>query len=145
MLSPSYCSLAVIVFVLVSSPLYGQQPPSTCQNMPYEHHNQVDYTLRVSSVVGVAKDVQGFEVKGACVGIFTENGQKLLAAKETSVDGRFEIEGLPNGRYRLVVTTRVLCAANAAIILKNKSRRGKSLVAVMKPSGIDACSWIELK
>ena len=145
MFSLSRGSLVAIVVVLVGSPLYAQQPSSTCQNMQYEHHNQIDYTLRVSSLVGVAKDVQGVEVRGACVGIFTESGQKLLATKETSADGHFEIKGIPNGRYTIVVTAIGWCAANAVIILKNKSRKGKSMVAVMKPTEVDTCSWIKLK
>ncbi len=112
--------------------------------MLYEDHNQVDYTVHVSSVSGIAKDIQGFEVRGTCAGIFTEDGKKLMAAQETNVDGHFEFNDLPNGRYRLVVSANGWCVANAVIILKNKSRRGKRLVAIMKPRGIDDCSSIQL-
>ena len=145
MLSLSRYSLLAILCLFIIGPLYGQRPHSTCQGMLYEHYNQVDYTLRVSSVSGIAKDIEGFEVRGACAGIFTENDKKLVAAKGTTLDGHFEIDGLPNGRYRLVVSGEGWCAANALIILKNKSRRGKGLVAVMRTRGIDDCSWIELR
>ena len=145
MLSLSRCRLVAILFLFVVDPSYGQQPHSACHNMLYDDHNQVDYTVRVNSVAGVAKDTQGSEVRGACAGIFTENDKTLMVAQETNVDGHFEIDGLPNGRYRLVVSANPLCAANAVIILKNKARRGKKLIAVMKPRGIDDCSSIQLR
>jgi protein-disulfide isomerase len=137
--------LAPLFSLFAAYPLHGQEHRPSCQGMQYEHRNQIDYTLRIAVVAGVAKDVQGSEIRGACVGIFAGKGDKLIAATETTEDGHFEIEGAPNGTYRLVVTAEGLCPANAIVILKNKSRKKKRLAAVMKPSGIDDCSWLELR
>src|SRR4029077_14474219 len=120
MLSLSRGPLLLIFLLLIAGPFYGKQARTVCQNMLYEHYNQVDYTIRVGSVSGVVKDIQGFEIRGACVGIFTVNDNKLVVLKGTDADGHFDIDGLPSGRYRLVVSANGLCAANAVIILKNK-------------------------
>jgi hypothetical protein len=74
-----------------SYPLFAQELHSSCQNMRYEHHNQIDPPpRRVGFISGVVKDSQGFEVRGACVGIFTEAEQLLVA-----------IEGLPSAACSL--------------------------------------------
>jgi hypothetical protein len=110
--------------------------------MRYEHHNQIDPPpRRVDFVSGIVKDIQGFEVRGACVGIFSEAEQKLLVATEANENGKFAISGLQPGKYRMVVMAVAFCAANASIAVKGKSKKSK-LTVTMRPSGTDACSWI---
>jgi hypothetical protein len=124
----------------------AQQAHSDCGTMEYEHRNQSDYgPLRVTSVRGTVKVLDGLPAYRACVGVFTESNQKLLTATKADDEGGFQITGLPNGTYRLVVTAEGLCAANVVIVLKNKPRRKKKLAVVMKPSDIDVCSYIELE
>jgi hypothetical protein len=131
----------LLVF-FASCPLFAQEPHSSCQNMRYEHHNQIDPPpRRVDFVSGIVKDIQGFEVRGACVGIFSEAEQKLLVATEANENGKFAISGLQPGKYRMVVTAVAFCAANASITVKGKSKKSK-LTVTMRPSGTDACSWI---
>jgi hypothetical protein len=132
----------LLVLFFASCPLFAQEPHSSCQNMRYEHHNQIDPPPRhVGLVSGIVKDFQGFEVRGACVGIFSEAEQKLLISAEADDKGRFVISGLQPGRYRMVVSAEGLCAANGRIIVKGKSKKNK-LTVIMRPSGIDVCSWI---
>jgi hypothetical protein len=110
-----------------------------------EHYNQVDCTLRVPSAQGEVKRLDGFSVSQGCVGVFTESGEKLLQTFHLHSEGRFEIGGLMNGKYRLVITAPSFCAANAKIVLKNKHGGKKQLSATMKPRGIDDCSYVEVK
>jgi hypothetical protein len=140
----AYSLIATIGF-LCSAPLHGQTALH-CGDMQYAHHNPIDYSpLHVRKIRGIVKDIQGFEMPGACVGIFAESSEKLLAFQQTSAGGQFEIDtDLPNGRYRLVVSAPGFCAANVKIVLKKKSRP-KQLGAKMRPRGIDVCSSIELK
>jgi hypothetical protein len=113
--------------------------------MPYENHNQIDYgPLRIGSLEGTVKDIQGVEIRGACIGVFTETDRRLLVTTQSDDTGHFNIAGLPNGDYRLVISADGLCAANVRIVFKNGSRRKQRLVTKMRPTGIDACSWIEL-
>ena len=124
----------------------AQQAHSDCGAMTYEHHNQIDYgPLHVTSVRGTVKVFDGYPARRACVGVFAESDQKLLATAVADDEGNFQIVSLPNGTYSLVVTADGLCAANVAIVLKNKSRGKKKLAAVMKPSAVDVCSYVELK
>ena len=132
----------LLVF-FASHPLFAQEPNSSCQNMRYEYHNQIDPPPRhVGTVEGLVKDVNGSDVRKACVGVFTDAEHKLLAATEADDHGRFAVAGLGDGTYRLVISADDLCTANVRIILKNGSRRKKQLIAKMWPRGIDACSWI---
>ena len=131
----------LLVF-FASCPLFAQAPHPSCQNMRYEHHNQIDPPPRhVGSVSGIVKDFQGFEVRGACIGIFSDAEQKLLVSTEADDKGGFAISRLQPGAYRMVVAAEGFCAANARIIVKGKSKEHK-LTVIMRPSGIDVCSWI---
>jgi hypothetical protein len=94
--------------------------------MAYEHHNQIDCgPLHVTSVRGTVKVFDGYPTRRACVGVLAESDQKLLATADEDDEGNFQLVGA-NGTYRLVVTADGLCAANVAIVLKNKSRGKKN-------------------
>lgn len=139
-------SMVVSLAVLGCASIRAQQPRPNCGAMPYEHHNQIDYgPLRVTSVRGTVKSVDGYAVFQACVGIFAYIGEKLMAAVAANEQGDFLMPNLPNGTYRLVITSEGFCAANVVVVLKNKHRGKKKLVAVMKPSAVDVCSYIELE
>ena len=59
----------LLVF-FASHPLFAQEPNSSCQNMRYEYHNQIDPPPRhVGTVEGLVKDVNGSDVRKACVGV----------------------------------------------------------------------------
>ena len=114
------------------------------RSMTYEHQNQIDNVLHVRSLIGIAKGSDGFPVSSGCLGVFTESGDKLLASTSTDRDGNFRLDGLANGRYRLVIISLGFCPANATIVLKNRHGR-KHLAVTMKPSAVDVCSFIEWK
>jgi len=135
-----------IFCLLAQSVLCAQQNPSHCNEMQYEHHNMVDYgPLRISIARGVTKDFQGFVVPHACVGIFSETNQAVIATAQADTGGQFEIRNIPDGKYRLVVASEGLCTANVLVILKNQARGKKRLVVTMKPSSVDVCSYVEWK
>ena len=137
-------AVLVLIFLACRS-VHAQESHAGCRAMKYENYNQIDYTLRVSSVRGSARLPDGFPIWHGCVGIFSEVSEKLVQFSEIDSEGRFEITGLTNGKYRLVISLDGFCAANTILILKNKRASKKLLSATMKPRGIDDCSYIELK
>ena len=67
-----------------------------------------------SSVLeGIVKDPKGHPIEGADIRIETKNGGKLLTTVKTDVSGRYILEGLPAGSYR--ITLAVNGAVKASI------------------------------
>jgi hypothetical protein len=88
-----------LLVLLVAAQAQGRS--STCI-VQYEHHNQIDYgPLIVQEVKGTITDPQQVAVPKVCVGIFTENDHKLIATTESDADGKFSLQTVPPGRYRL--------------------------------------------
>ncbi len=57
-----------------------------------------------SSVLeGIVKDAKGHPIEGADIRIETKNGGKLLTTVKTDVSGRYILEGLPPGNYRVTL------------------------------------------
>jgi hypothetical protein len=138
--------LIAIIFILIGcDSIRAQQARSDCASMEYANHNQIDYLLRVTSIQGTVKVSDEAAAGGACIGVFAESDRKLLATVKANERGSFQIAGIENGTYRLVVTADGLCVANAKIVVTTQPRVRKKLIAVMKPRGIDVCSYIELK
>src|ERR1043165_8654369 len=116
--------LIISVFVgLLSHPATSQQRGSPCgTRAKYESKNQVDPPpLIVSAVKGKVISETGEPateigpVDTACIALFTENGHKLKAAVAADSEGRFELDGIPSGRYRLVVHSDLFCVANVPL------------------------------
>jgi hypothetical protein len=117
-----------------------------CNSLSYEDRNQTDYgPLLVAKVRGVAKDAEGVVIPKACIGIFSEVGHKLIATIQTRDSGQFELPGIPDGSYRLVVKYEGFSPANAKIQIAEHSQSKRSLTVQMRPVGIDARSFVELK
>jgi hypothetical protein len=105
--------------------------------------------LQVGNLWGELKDT--VTIGEALVGLFTEEGHRLVASTEADSEGRFKLRAVPAGRYRLVVRdpTCLLCVANVPLkVIHGRGgvnyRRG-ALVIHMRPGGIDDCSYGELK
>lgn len=129
---------------LFATPVFGQTGNQSCNDMEYEHRNQIDnkpYSIR--QVKGTASDPNGFGVPNICIGIFTVDDHKLVATTETDENGAFEIRNLPAGEYRLVGHS-VFCPANVRLLIQPKLRRNQELVLRLIPTGIDQCSYGEL-
>ena len=138
--------LSAVLSLLITLPLAGSNPQriESCAEMVYEHRNQVDYgPLQLGTVRGIAQDNQGEKIPKACVGVFTEADHKLVATRETDDKGRFALEKVPKGVYRLVIKYPGFCPANVRIQVSGK--RGKSATVHMRAAGIDTCSYIEAK
>jgi hypothetical protein len=57
-----------------------------------------------SSVLeGIVKDTKGHPIEGADIRIETKNGGRLLTTVKTDVNGRYILDGLPAGNYRITL------------------------------------------
>lgn len=108
----------------------------------YENHNQTDYgSLIVQEVKGTVLDPHQSPIRGACVGIFTENEHRLVATIESGEDGGFRLSKAPPGHYRLVVSARPLCVANVPLLVVKRHSKRQQIQVHMKPHGLDSCSY----
>ena len=142
----SYVKLILLVFaaVLLATPSFAQKADSSPCVAEYENHNQIDYgPLVVQDVKGTITDPQQVAVPKVCVGIFTEKGHKLIATTESDADGKFSLQSVPPGRYRLVVKADPLCAANVPLQVVKHQKKKHALLVHMKPRGLDSCSYGE--
>jgi hypothetical protein len=120
-------------------------------SIQYVDKNQIDYELELSQIRGHVIDWSSVPLPRACAALFTEEkDHKLIATTLTNEQGYFELRALKPGKYRLVVWDgqRALCPANVKIILqpRDKHTLGRRNISVhMEASGIDHCSWCELR
>jgi hypothetical protein len=143
----SYGKLTLLVFAaaLLVAPSFAQQKgdSSTCV-AEYENHNHIDYgPLVVQDVKGTITDPQHSAVPKVCVGIFTEKDHKLVGTTESDADGKFSLQSVPPGRYRLIVKADPLCAANVPLQVVKHQKKKQVLQVHMKPRGLDSCSYAE--
>ena len=66
-----------------------------------------------SALQGIVKDLNGHAIQGADIRIEATNTGRLLTTVKTNVNGRYSLEGLPAGNYR--VTLAVNGAVKASI------------------------------
>jgi hypothetical protein len=126
----------------------SQEAHSDCKNLAYENRNQIESgPLLVSRIQGNAQDAQSLPITQACAGIFTEPDHMLIAVTQSDETGHFELDGIPDGTYRLLVNPGYggFCPANAKLKLDHHAKTKKALNAQMRVAGTGACSWIELK
>jgi len=77
-----------------------------------------------SSVLqGIVKDAQGHPIQGADIRIEAPNSGRLLTTIKTNGDGRYSLEGLPAGKYRvtLVVNGAVKASINNTTLQSGES------------------------
>ncbi len=138
--------LALLAVLVLAHVAVAQEAGLPCSAMRYENRNQTDYgPIKLTTISGTAKDADGVAVPGVCVGVFTPIGGRLIKAIRTDGEGRYDIRGIPKGEYRLVATCDGFCAANAKIQIDPRSRSKKRLALVVRPAGLDTCSYFELK
>lgn len=112
--------------------------------MVYDHQNQIDpKPIELRQVAGKVIDPSGVLMPQTCVGIFTEAEHLLERYTQADQNGRFAINDLPDGKYRLVGQSLGFCPANAQIIVKAKSHHRKPVVVHMNVHGIDDCSYVD--
>jgi hypothetical protein len=125
----------------------GQEPRTDCKDLTYENHNPTDNApFQVSRIRGIAQDAQRLPID-ACLGIFTEAEHTLIATAGTDDTGHFDLTGIPDGNYRLVVKSSYtgFCPANAKLQIDRRVKTKKTLTVEMRAAGSDTCSWIEMK
>jgi len=77
-----------------------------------------------SSVLqGIVKDAKGQPIQGADIRIEATNTGRLLTTVKTTVNGRYSLEGLPEGKYRVTLVV------NGAVKASINSRRLESGVS----------------
>jgi hypothetical protein len=138
-------TLLIFAAALLAAPSFAQQKgdPAPCM-VEYENHNQTDYgPLIVQDVRGTITDPQQGAVPKVCVGIFTEKDHKLVATTESDADGKFSLQSVSPGRYRLVVKADPLCPANVPLEVVKRQKKKEVLRVHMKPRGLDSCSYGE--
>ena len=127
----------IVAVALLVMPLAAQEQgrSSTC-TVHYENRNQIDYgPLVVQDVKGTITDPQQVAVPKVCAGIFTEKDHKLIATAESDAEGKFSLQSVPPGRYRLVVKADPLCAANVPLHVVKGQKQKQVLQVHMKPAG----------
>jgi hypothetical protein len=143
----NYRKLTLLIFAaaLLAAPSFARQKGDSSPCVAgYENHNQIDYgPLVVQDVQGTITDPQQVAVPKVCVGIFTEKDHKLVATTESDADGKFSLQSVPPGRYRLVVKADPLCAANVPLQVVKSQKKKQVLRVHMKPRGLDSCSYGE--
>lgn len=138
--------LLILAGALLAPPSFAQRkgdsPPCMAE---YENHNQTDYgPLTVQNVEGTITDPSRGAVPKVCVGMFTEKDHKLVATTESDANGKFSLQSVPPGRYRLVVKADPLCAANVPLHVVKSQKQKQVLRVHMKPRGLDSCSYADL-
>ena len=78
-----------------------------------------------SELQGIVKDAKGHPIKGADVRIEATNTGRLLTTVKTNVNGRYSLEGLAAGNYRvtLIVNGAVKASVNNATLEPNESTK----------------------
>lgn len=157
MMRPLLISVALASLGLAAP---AQQKPEPCETSPkYESRNQVDpRPLSISTVSGrVIVEAgetrgaagEGGSVAGACLGLFTEEGHRLVAAAVADDAGRFTFGTVTPGYYRLVVRAGPLCVANVPLrVVRNRHGAGgktRQVVVHMRAAGYDICSYGDYK
>lgn len=80
-------------------------------------------TAANSVLQGIVKDANGHPVQGADIRIEATNTGRLLTVVKTNVNGRYNLDGLPAGKYRvtLVVNGLVRGSINNTTLIPGKS------------------------
>lgn len=141
----------LFVAVLMASEKSASWQTNDCgRQVVYENRNQVDPTaISLQDVSGIAMDKDGVVVSGVCVAVFTEKDHLLASTIATDQGGKFRVDKLPKGDYRLVVKYAGFCTANIPIKFNpqasQKTKQSKQLVVQLRLSGYDECSFAEYK
>src|SRR5213595_3955189 len=123
-------TLLIVAAALLAAPSFAQQKGAASPCVAeYENHNQIDYgPLVVQDVKGTIIDPQQVAVPKLCVGIFTEKDHKLVATTESDADGKFSLQSVSPGQYRLVVKGDPLCAANIPLRVVKRQKTKHALL-----------------
>lgn len=125
---------------------------NSCKAIQYEDKNQVTpEPIVLKSLSGVivikASDDSVVPLAEACVGLYSEDGKKLISRFEANDDGTFSKSRIRNGKYRLLIRDLfgAFCTANIPIEIRDNSPRGTKLAVTLKIEGIDECSDWEVE
>jgi hypothetical protein len=133
---------AVVFLALTASACRAQEPAGKC-SPAYQNNNNIDYgPLVFRNLSGYDIDPASVRMAGGCIGLFTEEDHRLVAATTADQDGNFLFAAVVPGRYRLVVDFRGYCAANVPLRIVRWPRGGwgRKLVVHMNVGHIDTCS-----
>ena len=141
--------LTLGALAVLGSVAYAQTPRCKAP-IEYGNRNQVDpkrSSLRTISGRVIAEAGRPAKQAGsvpACIGLFTEEGHRLVTSVVADDQGRFSLGSIRPGQYRLVVRDPqdVFCVANMPLSVVRWPRgKGRPLVIHLRPSGVDDCSY----
>jgi Sel1 repeat len=117
------------------------------RQIKYVNHNQVDpRPILLSAMQGQAVDWQAaHSVPGTGLALFTEADHKLVAVTVADDQGLFSFPNVKPESYRLVAVYYPLCTANVPVRITSGRKTGREVVVHMRPEGLDACSWGDLR
>jgi hypothetical protein len=128
-----HVAFAMFFCITVHLATVGWADETACKNLTYESRNQTDYGPLVVTVVrGTVQDAEGGPIPKACVGVFTEADHKLVAFTGTDDRGKFELNGLHDGEYRLVAKYEGFCPANAKLRIERRAKIKKPLTTSIR-------------
>jgi len=121
------------------------QKASSC-HIEYENQNQVDYASpsRIG-VVGVVTDNASSPIANACIAVFTETGHRFVLGRKSGATGKFQLPLLPDGAYRLVVSSEGFGVANMKFRKVSETYGDTVLHVHMLARAIDVTSYIDSK
>jgi Carboxypeptidase regulatory-like domain len=136
----------LILYSILTFPLAALAAEQPCdKTTPYEDHNQVDYgPLQVQRISGTVIDPGGVVIPGACILAFSESDHRFIAAVKSGKGGQFALSDISPGAYRLVSRYDGFSVANARVEVGRFSGR-RTIVVKMRPAGLDAGSYIEMR
>ena len=112
----------------------------------YENHNQIDpKPIRLRRLQGTVKDQNGILVPGVAIYLFSSEHHAFLSSAKSDGQGRFILQEIKDGEYRVVAKLDGFCAANIPVAIKSTTPVRSELLVNLRVGGIDTCSFGELR
>src|ERR1041384_2517658 len=146
--------LLFINLVFLTGLSYAQSPiaapiPDECSEMEYRDPNKTPPAVQnVKNILGTVKlaDTKLIRVS-SCVALYEEKTQKLVRVVYLSLKQKFEMKGIPDGEYRIVVKEKdgFFCPINVAVKVDKTIVEKTTIGIELKRPTADTCSYLDLK
>jgi Carboxypeptidase regulatory-like domain len=131
--------LGLASFGIAAGAARSQTAPATTP--AYVNENAQDPApLKLDELSGKVVGLGGDAMPRVTISLFTEQEHTLLSTVVTDNEGKFKLDKVPHGLYRVVATVAGLCPANIPVKLESSLIRHK-LEITMRPKGLDTCSY----
>lgn len=143
----------ILSFCLLCSTvkISAQKYDVSCSSVKYESHNQVDPNpLIIRKISGKVLDNpqkgEGQPISSVCIALFEEKTKKLIKIVSANDKGDFNLKGIADGDYRLVVKSMYgfYCTANIPLKINSKTPENRKVAVYLLAGAIDQCSYGDL-